>query len=1073
MSSQFTHLHVHSHYSLLDGLPKIDQLLDRVRELNMDTVALTDHGNLYGAVEFYKKAKAKGIKPILGCEIYLAFENMADKRPGVDDTIYHLILLVKNEKGYKNLVKLLTRAHLDGFYYKPRVDEKLLAQHADGLIALSACLAGKVSRAILAGKLAEAEKIALRYQDIFGKGNYYLELQNHPNIKEQETVNKELIAISKRTGIPLVATADSHYLRKDDAEAQDILMLINTGAKNGDSERLSLKGDDFSLKSAEEMAELFKDIPEALENTQKIVDACSLEIELGKNLLPEFPLPQGKTANEYLKGLCYQGLREKPQYKDSKEAVDRLEYELDVIRQTGFAAYFLIVQDFVNWAKQNRIVVGPGRGSAAGSIVAYLLKITNVDPIRYKLLFERFLNPERVSLPDIDLDFADTRRDEVIEYVAQKYGRDRVAQIITFGTMASRAVIRDVGRALEYEYGYCDRAAKMIPFGSSLTEALEQVDEFKTLYEEDEKAKRLIDLGKKLEGVARHASTHACGVVIAAEPLDTRVPLQHPTQNDEAIVTQYEMHSVEDIGLLKMDFLGLKNLSIIEETLKRIYAIRGKNIDIDTIPLNDPKVYKLLQAGDTTGVFQLESGGMRRYLKELKPTEFEDIIAMVALYRPGPMELIPDYIARKHGEKEIRYLHPKLEPILRNTYGIAVYQEQILQVARELAGFSYGEADILRKAIGKKIKTLLEEQKVKFVERAVAAGTSKKIAESVFDFIEPFASYGFNRSHAACYATIAYQTAWLKANYPLEYMSALLTSERNDVERIAFLIEETRKMGIEVLPPDVNESFAFFSAVPAKNQIRFGLLAIKNVGEGIVASIIQERKGNGPYLAIQNFVTRVATKDLNKKSMESMVKAGVFDQFGERNQLLKNMERLLTVARENQKTKANGQKGLFDSQPAEQNHSSLVLEATEPAKESELLLWEKELLGLYVTSHPLKAIKNILESRALAIHSLQEAVQEIQNTRYKFQFSRQRERLRIGGIISSVKRIITKTGKPMLFVNLEDLTDRIEVVVFPSVIERYPTALQENKMVFITGRLDSRDGEKKFLAEEVEEIVAS
>ncbi|HCM36903.1 MAG: DNA polymerase III subunit alpha [Candidatus Wildermuthbacteria bacterium RIFCSPLOWO2_02_FULL_47_9c] len=1073
MPGKFTHLHIHSHYSLLDGLPKIDQLLDRVQELGMDSVALTDHGNLYGAVEFYKKAKERSIKPILGCEMYVAREGMLDKRPGVDDTIYHIILLVKNAQGYKNLIKLLTRAHLEGFYYKPRVDETLLAKHAEGLIALSACLAGKISQLILANKMEEARNAALNYEKMFGRGNFYLELQRHPNISEQTKVNGVLLEISKTTGIPVVATADSHYLRKEDAEAQDVLMLINTNAKRDDPERLSMKGEDFSLKSAQEMTELFSDIPEALENTQKIAAACNAELELHKNLLPEFPLPEGKTADEYLRELCLAGLEAKPQYKDSKEARDRLGYELDVIRQTGFAAYFLIVQDFVNWAKQNRIVVGPGRGSAAGSLVAYLLKITNVDPLRYNLLFERFLNPERVSRPDIDLDFADTRRDEVIEYVAQKYGRDRVAQIITFGTMASRAVVRDVGRALGYEYGYCDRVAKLIPFGYSLAQSLEQVDDFRQLYESDEQAKRLIDLGKKLEGVARHASTHACGVVISSDPLDERVPLQHPTQNDVSIVTQYEMHSVEDIGLLKMDFLGLKNLTIIEETLKRIYAIHGKNIDIDAVPLDDPKVYTLLRQGDTTGVFQLESGGMRRYLRELKPSAFEDIIAMVALYRPGPMELIPDYIARKAGKKEIVYLHPKLEPILRNTYGIAVYQEQILQVARDLAGFSYGEADILRKAIGKKIKGLLEEQKAKFVERAIANGTSKKIAEKVFDFIEPFASYGFNRSHAACYATIAYQTAWLKANYPLEFMSALLTSERADVERTAFLIEETRKMGIEVLPPDVNESFAFFSVVPEKKQIRFGLLAIKNVGEGIVASIIQERKEHGPYLSIHDFVSRVATKDLNKKSMESMIKAGVFDQFGERNQLLHNMERLLGIARENQKNKTNGQKGLFDAHFAPSEKTSFALEAAEPAKETEMLSWEKELLGLYVTSHPLKGIKNILESRALAIRSLEEAVQEIHNTRYKFQFSRQRERLRIGGIISSVKRIVTKAGKPMLFMRVEDLTDRIEVVVFPSVIERYPSALQENKIVFITGRLDHRGGEKKFLAEEIEEILTA
>ena len=1038
----------------------------------MDSIALTDHGNMYGVIEFYKQAKERGIKPILGAEIYLAFENLEDKRPNIDDTIYHMILLAKNIDGYRNLVKILTKGHLDGFYYKPRIDETFLAEHSEGLIALSACLTGKIPRLLLANKIQDAEKTALNYQKIFGEESFYLELQNHPNIPEQAKVNKALLTLSKKTGIPVVATVDSHYLRPDDAEAQDILMLINTGAKSEDPERLTLKGDDFSLKSSEEMDELFHDIPEAIANTQKIADACNVELELGKNRLPEFPLPEDKTTDEYLRELCIQGLAERSQYLNSQEARERLDYELDVIKQTGYASYFLIVHDFVKWARSKRIVVGPGRGSAAGSIVAYVLKITNVDPIEYNLLFERFLNLERVSMPDIDLDFADTRRDEVIAYVSEKYGRDHVAQIITFGTMAARAVLRDVGRALAYEYSYCDRIAKMIPFGNSLDDALQNVEEFKELYETDEEAKRLIDLGKKLEGVARHASTHACGVVISAEPLTTLVPLQHPSQNDQAIVTQYEMHAIEDIGLLKMDFLGLKTLTIIEDTLKRIYAITKQNINIDEIPLNDKGVFKLLQDGNTTGIFQLESTGMRRYLKELKPTEFEDIVAMVALYRPGPIELIPEYIARKHGKKKIVYIHPKLEPILQKTQGICIYQEQLMQIARDIAGFSMGEADVLRKAVGKKIESLLLEQQDKMINGMIRNGVSVQVANQLWEWVLPFAHYGFNRSHSACYATIAYQTAWLKAQYPVEFMSSLLTSERNDIDRIAFLVEETRKMGIQVLPPDINESFSFFSTVPEKNQLRFGLAAIKNVGEGIVSTIIQERKANGPYQSIQDFISRIATKDLNKKSMESMVKAGVFDQFGERNQLLANMERLLSIARENQKIRDTGQKGLFDSHATE-SASSIVLEPAEPANESEKLKWEKELLGLYVTSHPLKSIKNILESRALAIHSLEEVMQEIQNTKPAFQFSRQRERLCIGGIISSIKKIVTKNGKPMLFMGVEDLTDRIEVVVFPSVIERYPTVLQENKMVFITGRLDSRNGEKKFLAEEIEEIVVA
>ena len=1495
MPVKFTHLHVHSQDSLLDGLPKIDQLLDRVKELGMDSIALTDHGNMYGAIEFYKKAKELGIKPILGAELYLAFEGMRQERPGIDDAIYHLTVLVKNEEGYRNLVKLLTKAHLEGFYYKPRVDEELLRKHASGLIALSGCLTGRIPRLLLAKKTKEAEERARTYQEIFGPGNFYLELQYHPNIKEQHIVNAGLIELSKALSIPLVATGDSHYLKQEDSQAQDILMLINTGARPDDPERLTLLQDDFSLKSPEEMAEIFKDAPEALANTQTIANACDLALQLGKTKLPTFPLPAGKTADEYVKELCVAGFGRRPELEKYPEAHERLEYELGVIKQTGFASYFLIVQDFVNWAKEHRIVVGPGRGSVGGSLVAYLLNITNINPLKYNLLFERFLNPERISMPDIDLDFADYRRDEVITYVGEKYGHDRVAQIITFGTMAARAAIRDVGRALAYEYSYCDKVAKMIPFGLTLGDALRDVIEFKELYDTDEKAKKLIDLAKKLEGVARHASTHACGVVISSEPLENIVAVQHPTQNDTNIVTQYEMHSIEDLGLLKMDFLGLKNLSIIEETLKRIYAIYGKNIDMDNLLLDDEKVYKLFQDANTVGIFQVESEGMRRYLKELKPTEFEDIIAMIALYRPGPMELIPDFINRKHGRKRITYLHPKLQPILKNTYGIAVYQEQVLQVARDLAGFTYGEADVLRKAIGKKIKELLQEQREKFIKKTVENGIDKKIAEAVFHFIEPFARYGFNKcvtgdtkivdaltgqrisiedlykkqeilsatlslsqshkikegrvvdiflngerpvfkirtrsgrrlqatgnhpfltatgwqnlqelrvgvrvavprtipspeqlvaierhrikllgyllaegnfchphgfyfystskdevqdylgalesfkntvgtistskratavyakrkdkhllsgavewirslglhykkatqkffprfvfslsnadlavliakmfqgdgcinlkqnypqifyatssleladglqhlllrfgilstihtkhfkyrgttkvgytvninrydniqkftqnfapyllndkrqvleeiitthpilngsiktwpargskdiipwelvrqplreailthggtlkavakeygfserllwadprkigylretvdmisgilklpelqqyahsdifwdeivaiepkgtektydltiegthnfiandifvhnSHSAAYALIAYQTAWLKVYYPVEFMSALLTAEKNDIERIAFLIEETRKMGIEVLPPELNESFSNFSVVPAKNQIRFGLLAIKNVGEGIVDAVIKERKAQGPYLSIQDFINRVHTKDLNKKSMESLIKAGVFDQFGERNQLLSNMDRLLEVARENLKIQNVSQKSLFGTASPSR---SLSLDASEPATPHERLVWEKELLGLYVSSHPLAGVKNILAKRAFSIAHIKKEAET--------PFFVKERRIKIGGIISSLKKIITKVGKPMLFIGVEDMTDKIEVVVFPSVLEKNPAAFQENKVVFITGRLDSRNGDQKLIAEEVEELV--
>jgi len=1053
---KFTHLHVHSHYSLLDGLPKIDNLLDYIKKLGMDSVALTDHGNIYGAVEFYKKARERGIKPIIGSEVYLAFERMSQKRPGIDGKRYHLVLLVKNEEGYKNLVKILTKAHLEGFYYKPRVDEELLAKHSKGLIALSACLAGKIPQLILAKKIEEAERQALKYQEIFGRDNFYLEIQHHPNIKEQKIVNKQIILISKKYGIPLVATNDVHYLKPEDAEAQDILMLINTGSDPNDPERLTMKQDDFSMRSPEQMIKDFNYIPEAIENTQRIKDACNFNFELGKIKLPKFEVPNGKSADEYLEELCFEGVKKKYGSHPKKEILNRLNYELGIIGETNFASYFLIVQDFVNWAKRNRIVCGPGRGSAGGSLVAYLLNITNVDPLKYNLLFERFLNLGRtkISLPDIDLDFTDRRRDEVINYVAQKYGRDKVAQIITFGTMAARAVVRDVGRALGYPYNYCDKIAKMIPFGLTLDQTLASINEFRQVYLDDPKAQKLVDFAKKLEGCARHASTHACGVVISSDPLDELVPLQHPTQNDENIITQYEMHSIEDLGLLKMDFLGLKNLTIIEDTLSRIYVVQNKKIDIENIPLDDKKTFKLLQEGKTIGVFQLESEGFRRYLKQLKPTELEDIIAMVALYRPGPMALIPEYIAGKNKRKKVEYLHLKLKPILESTYGILLYQEQVMKIAQELAGFTLAEADVLRKAIGKKIRSLLMNQKEKFITGCKKNKIPEDIAQKIWHWIEPFARYSFNKSHATCYAIIAYQTAYLKSHFPVEFMASLLTSEKADVERIGFLISECKKMRIEVLSPDINESLENFTVVPGENKIRFGLTAIKNVGHNVVRAIVQERKEKGPYQSIIDFISRVDSKDLNKKSLESLIKAGAFDKLAERNQLLFNLERLLESARETQRVKANGQRGLFDGTI---QNTNFRFNPVEKASKSEKLVWEKELLGLFVSSHPLEDFKKVLEEKAQSILKIKTILGN--------------RPVKIGGFISSIKRIITKTGKPMLFMKLEGLDDKIEVVVFPGIIEKNPAAFQENKIVLVSGRVNNRDGVPKLICDDIEEIL--
>jgi len=1058
MAAKFTHLHVHSHYSLLDGLGKIDELIKRAKELDMDSLALTDHGVLYGAIEFYKKAKKAGIKPIIGAELYIAPEDMHLKRSNIDRERWHITVLAKNKTGYKNLIKLITKAHLEGFYYKPRIDKKLLQEYASGLIGMSACFHGEIPKLLLGRDFEKAKKAALEYQEIFGPGNFYLELMPHYNLEGQKEINQGLIEISRQTKIPLVATNDVHYIYPEDAEAQEILMCIQTNNTIQDENRLTMD-DDFSMKSQEEMISLFKDIPEAIENTQRIVSDCNLEIELGKIELPHFPLPSGQSPDSYIKKLCQEGLRRR--YKTvAPDVKKRLAYELDIIKKTGFASYFLIVQDFVNWAKNQGIVVGPGRGSAGGSLVSYLLGITNVDPLKYNLLFERFLNPERISMPDIDLDFADTRRDEVINYVANKYGRDRVAQIITFGTMAARAVVRDVGRVLGYPYAFCDQLAKKIPFSLSLKEAMDKVEELRRDYETDSQTKRLIDLALKLEGVARHASTHACGVVITKESLDNYTPRQRASQNDDTIVTQYEMRSIEDLGLLKMDFLGLKNLTIIENTINLIKKNRNKDVNIEKISLQDQKTFKLLQDANTTGVFQLESDGMKRYLKQLRPSEFEDIIAMVALFRPGPMNLIPEFIDRKHGRKEITYIHPKLEPILKNTYGIAVYQEQLMQIARDLAGFSLVEADILRKAVGKKIKKLLDEQSEKMIEGMVKNKIDRKTAEKIWKFVEPFARYGFNRSHATCYALIGYQTAYLKANYTPEFITALLNAEQGDVDRIAKLVKEAKKEGIDVLPPDINESFENFTLV-SPTEIRFGLGAIKNVGRNIVEVIVKEREKNGLFKSIGDFLKRIDSKDLNKKSLESLIKAGAFDKLGEREQLLANLEEMLNYSKEVRQAKTNGQSSLFDAIITKEESSEFFILKTKENlnfKKEEKLIWEKELLGIYVSEHPLEKCRPILSQIPARV--------DIKN----LTIDSNEKKVKIIGIINVIKKFITKTGKPMLFVELEDLTGRIEGLVFPSVLEKNPAVWQEGKIVIVSGRTSNKDGQVKILCDEAEEI---
>jgi len=984
---KFVPLHVHSHYSLLDGLAKIEDLIAKAKADGMEAMALTDHGSMYGIIEFYQKATKAGIKPIIGVETYIAPYGRHNKRTKIDEERYHLILLAKDNQGYQNLLKLVTISHLEGFYYKPRLDLEVLEKYKEGLIGLSACLEGEISSAILTYKdLEKAEKVLEKYIKIFGKENFFLELQSHPNILEQKIVNQKLKELALKYNVGLVATNDTHYLNTEDAKTQDILLCIQTNHKVSETDRLSMMADDFSLKTTRQMIKEFTDCPEAIANTVKIAELCNVQIKFGQNILPSFNVPEHQSADAYLRNLCLIGLtkrfggnlntnnewqieekemltknKNKNFYK--KEVLERLEYELSVITKTGYAPYFLIVADFINWAKDNNIVVGPGRGSAAGSLVAFLTRITNIDPLAYDLLFERFLNPDRISMPDIDTDFADDRRDEVIHYVEEKYGKDHVAQIITFGTMAARAAVRDVGRSLGIAYGYCDKVAKMIPMSMDLAEALSKVPDLKLEYKSNKDCKEIIDNAQKLEGVCRHASTHACGVLITPKPLDNYVPLQYASSDDQTIVSQYSLHPIEDLGLLKMDFLGLRNLTIIENTLETVEKMHDLKIDIDNIPLADKKTFNLLQKGETMGVFQLESGGMRRYLKQLKPNDFEDIIAMVALYRPGPMELIPQYISNKNGQSVPNYLHQNLEPILAKTHGVAIYQEQLLEIARSLAGFTLAEADVLRKAVGKKIKSLLDEQRNKFITGCLNNKIDKKTASEVFDFIEPFAGYGFNRSHAACYALIAYQTAYLKANYPVEFMASLLTSDLDDIERIALEINECRVMGIEVLAPDINESYTRFTVVAeslkeSKPRIRFGLSAIKNVGLNLTKAIIHERKENGPFQSLVEFLSRINDKDLNKKSLESLIKSGALDGLGERAQLLFNLSKILDYSKAIHKAISSGQADLFGLN--ENVSCKLKLDKVNPASKKEKLSWEKELLGLYITEHPVQEYKDYL-----------------------------------------------------------------------------------------------------------------
>ena len=1060
---RFTHLHVHSHYSLLDGLAKIDNLISKAKEFGMDSLALTDHGTLYGAVEFFQKAKKAGIKPIIGCEMYLASGDMNNKTSAPDNKRYHITVLIKNKVGYKNLVQLITKAHLEGFYYKPRVDKNLLQKHSEGLICLSGCRNSEISQLLAADQIEKAADAAMEYQNIFGIGNFFIEIQPHFTGSKNPDIFLKTAELAKKTEIPLAATNDVHYISKDDEDYHDVLLAIGTGNKISDANRLSVRGVNLSLKSAEEMAEFFKDFPEAIENTAKIADLVDFEFELGTLQFPHFDLPNGKTAEEYLEELSLKGFKERYGYnspdESPKELADRFWFEINTIKKTGFASYILIVWDIVNWAKSQGIAVGPGRGSAAGSLISYLTGITNIDPIKYNLLFERFLNPDRIAPPDIDLDFADHRRNEILEYISKKYGREHVAQIITFGTMAARAAIRDAGRALGFGYGFCDKIAKMVPFGPGVTleKSARNVAELKQAIDTDPQARQLIQTAKKLEGVARHASTHACGIVISKNPITHHMPLQwaHSSKKDEqALVTQYEMRSVEALGLLKMDILGLRNLTIIEKTLNLVEKNYGEKLDIYGIPLDDSEVFKLLQRADTTGVFQLESNGMRRYLKELKPTELEDIIVMVSLFRPGPMDLIPSYISRKHGKEEVTYLHKKLEPILKNTYGIAVYQEQLMQIANQLAGFTLAEADILRKAVGKKIKKLLDEQSEKLISGMVNNGIETKTAEKIWQYVEPFARYGFNRSHAACYALIAYQTAYLKTRYPAEFVTSLLNAESFDLDRVSIIINEAKRMRMEILPPDVNESLEDFTLIKGENaKIRFGLSAIKNLSANAIESIIKEREINGTFKDITDFIERVPAKDLNKKSLEALIKCGALDTFEERKKLLTNIEELLRYAKDLGKKINSSQIGLFNSYS---NLAPLKLVSAEPAGKLEKLAWEKELLGLYTSEHPTSEYKELIEKKSLLIQKIKPSLVG--------------QKIAVGGLLSRVQKHVTKNGRLMLFTKLEDWANKIEVVVFPDLLEKNPEIWIEDKMLVVQGRVDNYGGNLKIICDAAQEL---
>lgn len=1067
----FTHLHVHTEFSLLDGFCKIQELVTGAKKLGMDSVAITDHGVMFGVVDFYKTCKREGIKPILGCEVYVAPRSMDNKETKLDSNPYHLVLLAKNEEGYKNLMKIVSAGFVEGFYYKPRVDLDYLKAHKDGLICLSACLAGEIPRAITDNDLDKAMDLARTYQELFGE-DFYLELQDH-GIQEQDKVNQALVDMGKRLGIPLVATNDVHYVYQDQAKSHDILLCIQTATNVDDENRMRFTGDDFYLKSREDMERLFGHIPEALDATRHIADQCNVELDFQHIHLPRYPLEEGQEPKAVLRELCRKGLEEKYRTIDSA-LEERLTYELDVIDKMGYNDYFLIVWDFIKYAKDKGIMVGPGRGSAAGSLVSYVLDITTIDPIAYQLIFERFLNPDRISMPDIDIDFCYERRQEVIDYVVEKYGYDHVAQIITFGTMAARAAIRDVGRSMNIPYNKVDKVAKLIPMelGMTIEKALTVNPKLVQLCKEDPETEELIQMSKSLEGMSRHASTHAAGVVISNKPIVEHVPLY---RNNDAITTQYTMTLLEELGLLKMDFLGLRTLTVIRDAVRNVEKSRGIHLDLDHIPFDDPQVYELISSGETLGIFQLESGGMQRFMANLRPDSFEDIIAGISLYRPGPMEQIPTYIRNKKNPRSIEYIHPILRPILEVTYGCMVYQEQVMQIVRDVAGYSMGRSDLVRRVMSKKKMDVMEAERRVFihgekddkgnavVEGALHRGVSVEQANRIYDQMIDFANYAFNKSHAAAYAVIAYQTAWLKRHYPVEFMAALLTSVRGNETKVAQYIADAKKMDIQVLPPDVNESFEDFTVLGQK--IRFGLTAVKNVGENAVKSIILKR-GDQPYGSFGDFCARADMKVLNKRAVESLIKCGAFDSFGVyRSQLMHSFERIIDNIQTDRKYKIDGQISLF----AAVNAPELPKEEYPSIPEYEegyRLTLEKDMLGLYITGHPLEAFRNVLEESCTVTGGIMDHYEEMLESGL-----RDGQMVTVGGIVGAKKNLLTKKNQTMCFLTLEDLYGTIEVVVFPTVYAKYEHLLDVDSKLLIKGRINiSEDQPSSVLCEEIVEL---